>query len=254
METKKFPVNTPKHSIKGVHKNFFHELSLKAENEDNFICWTRDYEWADDRKREVLKSYWLHAAGKTPNRWYARDCEIREVSTKEGVAFESENCFYGKRGASLRLGAYSKKDKNGVPSGTLLMLYSFGRNHFAKTRDNIEIIRVGTRLRSQVVGGASKIFKHFIKEYPSITVGSTEIDVKNIRFYVDYDHNSGSGIESLGFEFVTSGAGFMNYWTETGQVKHREPARHKEIMKLQSEGKILPICLAGTKTYDFKVK
>ena len=57
-------------------------------------------------------------------------------------------------------------------------------------------------------------------------------------------------MDELGFEFVSySKGGFMNYWLETGEVKGREPTRHKWVMEQMKLGKVLAIPNAGVKTY-----
>lgn len=249
-----FPISYPKFNIDGVSRNFFFEKSYKAEHIDNsFISWVKDYEWNNPRKREVLKSYFLHAAGKTPYRIYARDCEVYEVPSKEARLFESEHCFYGKRGASLNLGLYTKKEKYNIPKGTLIMIYTFGKNFFGKN-DNIEVLRVGTKKFHQVIGGSSKLLKYFIRNYPLLKIGKKNYKTKKIVFYSDYDHNIGNSMDSLNFKFINySTGGFMNYWVETGKVKHRQPSKHKEIMKLMSEGKIIAVPNAGVKTFVMEI-
>lgn len=244
------PMTYEKYGIEGVSPDYFYKLSHKAEHEDNsFKCWVKDYEWADDRKREVLKSYFLHAAQKTKKRFYARDCEVKEVKTKEGRTFESLNCFYGKRGASLSLGLYLKKDKHGEKAGTLVMIYTFGKNFFGKD-NSIEILRVGTLKFSQVIGGSSKLLKYFMNNYPTMLIGKNEVPVEKLKFYSDYDHNLGGSMKELGFDFINySKGGFMNYWVETGEVKGRQPNKHKWVMEQMSEGKVFAIPNAGVKTY-----
>ncbi len=246
-----FPIAYPKYGIDGVSTNYFYNLSHKAEHEDNsFRCWVKDYEWEDPRKREVLKSYWLYAAGKVKNKFYARDCEVFEVPTKEARAFEAEHCFYGKRGASLNLGLYTKKEKHGVPKGTLIMLYTFGKNFFGKD-NSIEVLRVGTKKFCTVTGGASKLLNHFLANYPVLKIGKNDVLVEKLKFYSDYDHNIGGSMEQLGFKFVSySKGGFMNLWLETGEVKHREPSNHKLIMEKTKEGLLLAIPNAGVKTFE----
>ena len=60
-----YPIAYEKYGIEGVEADYFYLKSYKAEHEDNsFKCWVKDYEWEDDRKREVLKSYFMYAAGK----------------------------------------------------------------------------------------------------------------------------------------------------------------------------------------------
>jgi len=252
----KYPVAYPKFNMEGVDAKYFYRLSRQAENNNSFKLWIKDFEWRDDRKREVLKSYILHAAGKTPNKWYARDCEVREVNSADGGLFEDTHCFYGRRGASLRLGLYSKKEKNGVPAGTLLMIYTFGANFFAKNETIIEVIRVGTLRFSQVIGGSSKILKYFLRHYETIQVGKKELSVDLLKFYSDLDHNIGASLKTVGFNFLNySKGGFMNLWLEEGPfgtVKHRSPMHHKEIMAKMAEGKILSIPNAGVKTYTLR--
>lgn len=245
-----YPVAYPKYNINGVDKNYFYSKSIEAENNNSFKLWVKDFEWNDPNKKEVLKSYILHAADKTPTKFYARECEVKEVDSKTAREFESINCFYGKRGASLNLGLYTKKDRNGIPAGTLIMLYTFGKNFFGKNNDYIEIIRVGTRRFCHVAGGSSKLLKHFINNYKNIQIGKNSINVKYIKFYSDYDHNIGNSMDSLGFKFEGySKGGFMNLWLETGKIKNREPMKHKWVMEQMGLGKCLAIPNAGTKNY-----
>jgi hypothetical protein len=250
-----FPVKYPKYNIDGVEADYFYKLSYEAEvNNNSFKLWIKDFEWENDRQREVLKSYILHNASKTPYSFYGRDCEVREVPSKEARAFEVENCFYGKRGASLNLGLYLKKAKYDLPEGTLLMIYTFGLNFFAKKEGVIEIIRVGTRKFSHVSGGSTKLLKYFLDNYKTMKIGEKTINVSQLKFYSDYDHNLGSSMDALGFEFLGySKGGFMNYWTETKTLKHREPMRHKWVMEQMSLGKCLAIPNAGTKNYVLNV-
>lgn len=249
-----FPISYPKYGIAGVDKNYFFKKSKHAEDNNSFKLWIKDFEWEDPRKQRVLKSQILHAYGITQNKFYARQCYIKEVPVKQAREFELENCFYGKRGASLSLGLYSKKEKNGIEAGTLLMLYTFGKNFFGKTDNIIEVLRVGTLKNCYVVGGASKLLKHFIRNYEVMQIGKKTIKVESLKFYSDYDHHIGNSMESLSFKFVNySGGGFMNYWVETGEVKGREPMRHKWVMEQMSLGKCFSIPNAGVKTYILDV-
>lgn len=250
-----YPIDYPKYGIKGVSKDYFYRRSREAEENGSFKMYVKDFEWANPRQREVLKSYILHAYGVTPNKFYARDCVVREVNSKEARAFEGEHCFYGKRGASLNLGLYLKKDKNGLEKDTLLMIYTFGCNFFGKKRDTIEVLRVGTVKFSHVAGGSSKLMKHFLRNYKVMKIGKSIIVVKKIKFYSDYCHNKGASMTDIGFEFIHySGGGFMNYWPETGKIKHRQPMYHKWVMSQMKAGKCYAIPNAGTKTFIMEVE
>lgn len=246
----KYPIAYPKYNIEGVDKRYFFDKSYEAEQNNSFKLWIKDFEWNNPNKKEILKSYILHAANKTPYRYYGRDCIVTKVNTKEARDFEEINCFYGKRGASLNLGLRLKKDKNGLKAGTLLMIYTFGKNFFGKNDNVIEVLRVGTRRFSNVVGGASKLLKHFTRNYRFMTIGKHKVKVKYIKFYSDYDHNLGGSLDTLGFEFEGySKGGFVNYWLESGEVKHREPMHHKAVMKQMEQRKVLAIPNAGVKVF-----
>lgn len=250
-----YPIAYPKYNILGVDKDYFYKKSVEAEENNSFKLWIKDFEWEDEKKKDVLKSYILHAADKTPNKIYGRNCEVRMVDSKEARAFEVENCFYGKRGASLNLGLYLKKENNGLPAGTLVMLYTFGKNFFGKNNNVIEIIRVGTLKYSHVVGGSSKLLKHFIENYKKMIIGKNEIVVEQLKFYSDYDHNLGNSMDTLGFEFVNySKGGFMNYWIDTKEIKNREPMKHKWVMEQMKNHKCFAIPNAGVKTYVLDMK
>jgi len=245
-----YPISYPKYGIEGVDKEYFYNLSYEAEQNNSFKLWIKDFEWNDPYKKEILKSYILHAADKTPSKFYARECDVCVVDTKEARAFEKKHCFYGKRGASLNLGLRLKKKKNGLLPGTLLMIYTFGKNFFGKDDTMIEVIRVGTLKYSYVAGGASKLLKNFIRNYRIMYIGKNRLEVNKLKFYSDYDHNLGGSMDKVGFVFQGySKGGFMNYWVETRKVKHREPMHHKIVMEQVKQGNVIAVPNAGVKVF-----
>jgi len=255
-----FPVNSVKYKIEGVSGRYFSDQTIQAEKNGEFICWTKDYEWRDERKREVLKSYWTYEARKIKTSFYARECEVKVVPTKEAREFESHHCFYGKRGASLNLGLYSKKDKGHVKKGDLLMIYTFGLP-FLSGKNNqassVEVIRVGTLKFCNAIGGASKLLKYFIDNHRTIRVGNREVFTQDLVFFSDLDHNEGSSMKSLAFQFVGySNGGFMNLWypgEENEFIKGREPGNHKWVMDQTRLGKVISIPNAGVKTFNLNI-
>lgn len=232
------------------------------------------------RQWEVIKNTLRTCCGHIHNRFFARDFIVREVPNEELRPFLETNCFYGYRSANKNLGLYLKKDKNGFKKNTLLMVLTFGYNFYGnkKREDNpfIEIIRASTKIECQVIGGMSKLLTHFCKEYPILHVGERDIMVNELIFYCDASHNDGRGMShsALAFNFVSwDGCGFMNRWTcdydgvqddrvckngkgfkglkgKKGEIFHRKPLYHQQIMQLMSEGKIISIANAGTSVYS----
>lgn len=247
-----YPMESKSIGIKGVKKDYFYTRSVEATDRNSFKYFIKDFEWKNENKREIMKSQFLHMASITPYRFYARDTEVKVFTNREVKEFEIQNCFYGYRASSLNLGLVLKKSKYNIPEGTLLMLMTFGLNFFAKKPDYVEVFRAGTLRKCQVIGGTSKLFKHFIDNYPTITISKKEMQYNRVVYYVDLDHGSGKSVGSMGFNWIrdTKG-GFINIDLETNTVSHRKPMKHKEIMKKIEEGSVLSVPNAGVKVYEY---
>jgi hypothetical protein len=235
----------------GTTLSYSYDISKSQEDKGIRVIFWRDFEIADPRKNSVIKSYILTACGKVQNRIYARDCLIKPLEKSELRPFLSTNCFYGYRSASLNVGLYLKKDVGNLKKGTLVMMWSAGHAFYGKTMYDLEIIRAATLLNTQVIGGASRLFKHIIN-IPTIVCGGKEINWNSLCFYVDYDHNDGKSLPVIGFKFLNySGGGFMNLNVETGEAFNRKPAIHKQVMQWMRDGKVISTPLSGVKTYVF---
>ena len=83
---------------------------------------------------------------------------IKEISSKDCSSFLDQNHIQGKLGAKVRLGLYYNDE--------LVSLMTFGalrKNLGQKSEDgSYELLRFCNKLNTNVVGGASKLFKHFI--------------------------------------------------------------------------------------------
>ena len=275
-------------NCKGIPHDYF--INISHNNHDNGIrtIWVFDFEMAQvntpyeyegkvikgfHRQWEVIKNTIRTACGKIHYRFFARDCEVREIPNSELRPFLNTNCFYGYRSANKNLGLYLKKDKNGLKKGTLLFCYTFGMNFYGnkkhQDKPKVEVIRASTRLECQVIGGISKCIKYFCENYPTLTIGKDkkEVEVDDIVFYVDASHNDSRGMtnSNSSFKFVSwEGTGFINMFTEDtdqdglkgkkGEVFMRRPMFHKQIMKAIGEGKIVSIANAGTIVFEMSRK
>lgn len=286
VDSSQFPLDTSKwgKGYCGTTSTFFSKISKDNYDKDIRTIFIKDYEMDEKtefkdtdkttvkdykRKWEVLKSTISVACGKIKYRIYARDCEVKEVHASEATTFLKKYCFYGPRGATLTLGLYLKKDVRGLKKGTLVFISSFGMNYYGnrsrKDTPNIEVIRVGTMINAQVIGGSSKLLKHFIDNYPSLTVRrgkeNVTIPVEKIVYYVDADHWDGRGMKDLGYKFREwSMVGFHNFALDDidipelkvkkGQMFQRKPLIHKKIIELMKEHKVISIGTAGTIIYE----
>lgn len=113
---------------------------------------------------------------------YARNLELREVSVENTADFINEyhlqeNC----RGQEIRLGLYKDNE--------LIEIMTFGKPRYNKNYE-WELLRLCTHKDYKVVGGAEKLFKHFIQQLKPNSVIS----------YCDYSKFNGDVYERLGFK------------------------------------------------------
>ncbi len=143
-----------------------------------------DSEWI--HKKEIVKSIVLNKINKTPNNFYARKCVIKEVNRKESTIFLNENHLQGNCISKVNLGLYYNEE--------LVSLMTFGslRKNLKQTPvdDHWELLRFCNKINTNVVGGASRLLKHFIKNY----------NPKKIFSYANRDISRGKLYEQMGFK------------------------------------------------------
>lgn len=164
-----------------------------------------EHEW--NSKQDIIKSIISSALGIYETRVYARKCELRDVSSKEAREFLEINHLQGFIPSSYRVGLYYNNE--------LIQLLCFGKNRFK--RDEIELLRMCTKLDTQVVGGFSKLLKYQLyKEFIS---------------YVDLSKFSANGYLKNGFEIISQSAPSYKY-IKGERVLNRLRAQKHKLPKL----------------------
>jgi len=156
--------------------------------------------WEDDwkNKRPIIESMILNKIGITPNKIWARNCEIREINdVKISREFLNENHIQGYSNSKFKIGLYHKNELISIMT-------------FSKKRKNMELVRFCSKLNTNVVGGSSRLFKYFIRKY----------NYDNVISYSDISFFSGGMYEKLGF--TLDGSTPPNYWWVVDYTrKHR---------------------------------
>lgn len=113
---------------------------------------------------------------------YARNLEIKEVSIEDTTEFLNAYHLQNTcKGQTIRLGLY--KDNK------LIEIMTFGKPRYNKNYE-WELLRLCTHKDYKVVGGAEKLFKHFI----------SELSPKSIISYCDFSKFTGEVYTRLGFK------------------------------------------------------
>jgi hypothetical protein len=199
-------------------------------------------EW--EYKQSIVKSRIKNFLGLTINKIYARKCEIKKVTTKDSKLFLEENHLQGHTQSSIKIGLYYKNEL------VSLMTFSKPRLGIGVLFDGYELTRFVNKLDTNIIGGASKLLKYFIKTYKP----------KEIVSYADRRWSDGNIYKILGFDEISINK--PNYWyVINGHRKHRFGFR-KSILKKQGydtknktehqimlENKIYRIYDSGTITY-----
>lgn len=170
-------------------------------------------------KRDIVFSRLKFILNHIENRIYARKCKIREVDAADAWKFLGDNHIQGSLGSKVKLGLYLNDE--------LVSLMTFGSLRKALGRisndGEYELLRFCNKLNTTVVGGASRLFKHFIDNYnPSLIIS-----------YADRRWSIGNLYEKLNFQLHhISGP---NYWYikyGSTQRVHRWTYRKSELPKL----------------------
>jgi len=165
-------------------------------------------------KQEICKSIILGILGKNKEKIGARLCEVREITTRECRNFIENNHIQGFIGFTYGYALFYK--------GEIVSVMTFGKlrkNMGRNSEDNhYEIIRYCTKNGLNIVGGASKLLTHFIKDKIP----------KKIITYSDRRWSEGNVYEKLGFTFVHNT--LPNYFYVFGDRRKNRFAMRKNVL------------------------
>ena len=167
-------------------------------------------------KQDIVKSRILNLLGKS-NKIFARKCEIKELTDNKLVReFLETNHLQGFIGSQIKIGLLYQEE--------LVSLMTFGKLRTPlgqKSLDNnYEMLRFCNKLNTNVVGGASKLFKYFIDNFNPDEVIS----------YADRSWSTGDLYEKLGFSFNHKTDPNYYYIIE-GVRKHRFNYRKDKLIR-----------------------
>jgi ribosomal protein L34E len=167
-----------------------HEM---AKQQDYHLIQIFEDEWTT--KKEICKSIIRNTLGLN-NKIGARKCTIKEINSKVSAKFFNHNHIQGNGGSSVRIGLYYKE--------TLVAVMTFGKNRRVtgnKHKEGTwELIRYANILNTNIIGGASKLFKYFVNTY----------EPQHIISYCDKRWFTGTMYEKLGFDKTSETK--PNYW------------------------------------------
>ena len=218
------------HSSIYKDKNYHFNKSKIAEKNGIRLIHIYEYEWNNPVQRKKIELMLNIALGRVTNKIYARQCDVRKISNQEAKSLNEQVHLQGHRNAQVTYGLFYKNE--------LVQLMSFSKtkyNRNLKDDNSWEIIRGCPGSNNIVVGGVSKLFTHFIREYSPTKVFS----------YCDFNKFDGKSYEALGMKFIGYTGPDMKWLLQDDRVVNRSPSKHsklKSIAKAQIFG-------SGSKKY-----
>ena len=165
-------------------------------------------------KYNIVKSVLLSKLGVYNSKIYGRKCCIEVVDSKTANTFYNNNHIQGACNASIHYALIYEND--------IVAMMSFGKRSLGKDCDlQWELIRYCSQLNICVIGGASKLFNRFIKDYnPESIISWSSNDISN-----------GSMYNMLGFEFLTNSSSYWYVSKKTCKRFHRSSFNKANLIK-----------------------
>ena len=152
----------------------------------------------------------------------ARKCEVQEISNLDARVFCQQNHLQGATNAKVNLGLYYNSE--------LVEVMTFSKPRFT-SKYQYELLRLCTKKFHSVTGGASKLFKYFLRTY----------NPKSVVSYANLRYSTGKVYEILGFKLLgRSNPGY--FYTDCTNLFSRLKFQKHKLKDLKSYDESLTEC------------
>ena len=149
------------HSDRYIANNIHLKKTELCEAKDVHLIHIFENEWL--YKPDIVKSRIKNLLGMYTETVGARKCEVKPVDSKTAFAFQRDNHLQGAVNSKVNLGLYHNNE--------LISLMTFSKPRFSKKYE-WELVRFCNKLGYNIPGAASKLLKHFEKEYNPVSLVS----------------------------------------------------------------------------------
>lgn len=200
------------HSTYQKQDAYYHIAKTQRAKDHNIrLIHIFEHEWLlkQNKIKNYLKSVFIVNQQIIP----ARKCRLKQLSNIAIKDFTNENHLQGHITCSEAYGLYYED--------MLVEIMTFGNSRFAK-ENCTELLRLCTKTGYIVVGGAGKLFKHYVKTHPNDKIVS----------YCDLSKFTGKVYEKLGFKYShTSNPNYVYTKMDTGEVLTRYQCQKHRLVE-----------------------
>jgi len=201
------------HSEEGKDNNYHKYKTEEAEKQNIQLIHVFEDEWYS--KQHIVISR-LKAIFKLPVRQiYGRKCIIKELNGTIEKEFLNDNHLQGYSPSKIKYGLYYENE--------LVSIMTFGskRNSISgKYKENVyELLRFANKLETNILGGASKLFKYFLKNN----------NVEKVITYADRRWSQGKLYFNLGFKHIRNSSPNYFYLVNNQRESRLKYQKHKLV-------------------------
>lgn len=195
-----------------IDKNYHINKTNKCTEKDIQLLHFWDSEI--NKKFDIVTSIISNKLKLNQSKIFARNCQIKEISSKEAKEFLDKNHLQGYSNSSIKIGLFYNEE--------LISVMTFGKPRFNKNYE-YELLRFCNKLNTSVIGGASKLFSYFLKNY--FQHGEKIVSYANIRI------SDGGLYHKLGF--IEKGKTDPNYfYFKSNRIYTRYQCQKSKLPKL----------------------
>jgi len=183
--------------LKGKKRNYHLSKTESCNNLGISLLHIFENEWRESQ--EIVKSIIANKLRINSRKIYARKTKVKELDNKTKKDFLNKNHLQGNGRSQYKYGLYCEDE--------LVSVMTFGKRKITNKNPEYEIIRFASKLGTNVIGGASKLLKHFEKTHSP----------EKIITYSDRRYStSNTFYQKLGFRYSHSSK--PNYWYFKGNM------------------------------------
>ena len=187
------------------------DADARFSNEPSVVIW--EDLWTT--KNALMRSRLLSMFGKT-RRIHARECEVQPLTKPQLFAYLKQHHLHVPTAAKTKLGL--------VREGELVAVASFGKqcpiDRDGRRWQSAELIRFCNATGTTVVGGLSKLIKHYTRTFSP----------EDIMTYADREWSSGGSYRRLKFKEVGVREG-QTFWVQPGTLQRFYPHEHAAVQQ-----------------------
>jgi hypothetical protein len=191
-----------------VNKTYHLDKTLLCKDNGIDLIHIFEDEWL--WKRGIVLSILKNKLNLITTKIFARKCIVVELTSKEVKEFLEKNHIQGNVNTTLKFGL--------IYNDELVSVMTFGKRNGIGNGEEWELIRFSNKINYNVIGGASKLFKYFLKK----------INPKIVKSYSDNRWFSGGLYKNLGFKYIHETK--PNYWYVKNDMRYHRLNFKKNIL------------------------